>query len=229
VTSKKDFSLRRRGGTPGRTAGSAHSNANRVEYQHNRKVETDTKDRVTKLNAPIDISFGTEEHSEYFARERNESQLTGLRTIRWQMNDDWWTAAYYHAYSGKKPKGAALGWLEQIESSGGKRMAASDGHSLTTDTKKKAPHFDANWEPILNKALVKGSGHVEDTESEMREIKKERAEKEEEKRTKRAEEHASEAGGAVTGVAWFADDPTELFPGMTKANAKAAGMEWKPE
>jgi len=204
-------------------------NANRVEYQHNRKVETDNKGRVTKLNAPIDISFGTDEHSTYFARERSEAQLTGLRTVRWEMNDDWWDAAYYHAYLGKKPKGAALTWLAKIEKSGGQRMAASDGRSLTTDTKKKAPHFDANWEDILNAALVKGTGRVEDTESEMREIKKERAEKEEAKRTKRAKEHATEAGVSLMGVAWFADDPTELFSGMTEADARAAGMEWKPE
>jgi hypothetical protein len=200
-----------------------------VEYQHNRKVETDSKGRVTKLNAPIDISFGTDEHSTYFARERNESQLTGLRTIRWEMKDDWWAAAYYHAYLGKKPKGAAMTWLAKIEKSGGQRMAASDGHSLTTDTKKKAPHFDANWEPILNEALVRGSGHVEDTESEMREIKKERAEKEEEKRIKRAKEHAIEAGVSLTGVAWFAADPTERYHGMTEADAIAAGMEWEPD
>jgi hypothetical protein len=201
--------------------------ANRVEYQHNPKVTLDGKGNVT-LKAPIDISFGSEEHSEYFARERSEDQLVGLKTYRWRMDDDWWKAAWYHSYKGKKPTGRATNWLERINKAHCRQMAPSDGHSLTTDTKKKAPHFDANWDEILNDAVERGSGHVEDTESEKRAEKKERREKEEEKRTAKTRERVREFGGTVLGTAC---DPVthEEYPGWSKEDADAVGWTWKPD
>lgn len=172
-------------------------NANRVEYQHNRKVVTNDKGHVTSLTTPIDISFGSEEHSEYFARERSEDQLTGLRTIRWEMDDDWWKAAYYHSYKGKEPTGKAKNWLEQIKKANCGQMSPSDGKSLTTDVKKKAPHFDDNWHNIINKAIIRGTGTVIDTEAEKRQEKLERKEKDSKERHKKQEEHYKESGGST--------------------------------
>ncbi|WP_322924493.1 hypothetical protein [Paenibacillus campi] len=143
--------------------------AHRVEYENNRKVETDEKGHVTRLNAPIDISFGTEEHSLYFAAARKEDQLTGLRTVHWEMDDDWWEAAYYYSYQGKKPTGKANSyWLRLIKEYKCEKMSPSDGKGVSKEAKKSAPHFGANWEYVLNKAIVKGKGSVEDTEAEMR-------------------------------------------------------------
>ena len=61
--------------------------AYRVEYSHNRKV-IDNAGTVTGLIAPIDISFVLPDHSDYFASERNQEQLKGLRVVEWSMNDD---------------------------------------------------------------------------------------------------------------------------------------------
>jgi len=201
--------------------------ANRVEYQHNRKVETDDKGRVTRISAPIDISFESDDHSEYFARERKESQLAGLRTVRWEMDDDWWAAAKYHAYQGKEPDGRAWKkWYEKIESSHGKRMAASDGHSLSTHVKKSAPHFDEKWEPVLNAAIIKGTGKVYDTEAEMRGIKEERKEKAERERSnKESARIAGIPGASTVGIAWD-DNPNDTWE-CTKAEADAQGLNWK--
>ena len=215
--------------------------ANRVEYQHNRKVETDDKGHVQKINAPIDISFEGEEHSTYFAAERGEDQLTGLRTVRWEMDDDWWAAAKYHAYQGKEPGGGKWrNWYDKIEASHGKRMAASDGASLTTQVKKSAPHFDAKWQDVLNQAILKGTGKVEDTETEMRQVKAERREKAEATRDKREMARISavksqlkekgstaKADFSAHGKAWYTDDPTETWE-CSQEEAQQQGAEWEP-
>lgn len=177
--------------------------ANRVEYQHNRKIETDPKGVVKHITAPVDISFGTDEHSTYFARERRLDQLAGLRTIRWHMKDDFFKAAYYHAYQGKPVKGKAKDWLAEIEEAKAGRMSASDGHSLSTDTKKKAPHFDEAWGPILNRAVEPGSGTVEDSEAEMRDLIKGREQKAQDARDKRAIGHL---GTNRSVWSWFSED-----------------------
>lgn len=203
--------------------------ANRVEYQHNRRVETDVKGKVTKITAPIDISFGTDEHSSYFARERSLDQLTGLRTVRWEMDDDWWKAAYYHSYKGEALKGRAKNhWLPMIEKKGCKQMAPSDGHSISSDAKKKAPHFNAAWEEILNAALKKGTGSVENTEQERREEIAEAEAKAEKKRTQKHDEQMGDTSG-ITGIGFFENDPTEEYPGLTETQATDMGMLWKPQ
>jgi hypothetical protein len=200
--------------------------ANRVEYQHNRKVVTDDKGRVIELKTPIDISFGSDDHSEYFAAERSLDQLTGLRTIRWEMDDDWWAAAYYHAYSGKKPKGKANTWWERIVADKCGRMSASDGHSLTTDTKKKAPHFDKAWNGVLNAAITPGTGVVEDTESERRAVIAEREGAAEKKRGDERTSALKSVGGSFMVLAWDPADPGEKVE-MTAEEAQLFGWVWE--
>jgi hypothetical protein len=201
--------------------------ANRVEYQHNRKVVTNDKGHVIELLTPIDISFETEEHSEYFARERKEDQLTGLRTVRWEMDDDWWSAAKYHAYGGKQPTGRAKSyWLDLILKAHCGKMSASDGHSLTTDVKKKAPHFDIRWYGILNDAITKNTGFVIDTESERRTAMAEKKKTDERKRSDKQQRALEGQGNSYMVTAWDRNNPNEKLE-MTKADADLLGWVWE--
>ncbi len=199
-------------------------NAHRVEYQHNRKVHTDEKGRVTGLTAPIDISFGTDEHSLYFAEARKESQLEGLRTVHWEMKDDWWHAAYYHAYrvppfGAKKLSGQAQNWLERITSAHCEKMSASDGKDVSREAKKSAPHFSEKWNDILNEAIVKGTGYVEDTEAEMREQIA--------TRDKKKGATSSSIDPYEVGQIYNEDEPDEDYGTGTRAEAEKMGLSWR--
>ena len=141
-------------------------NAYRIEYQHNRKVATGPKGGVTGITAPIDISFVMPDHSDYFAAERSPDQLTGLRRVSWEMDDDWWEAAQYAAKKGSRPKGKAAAIYEQVKALGDPSW--SDGASIVKFIKQTALHFNAKWDDSLNGAIKKGSGAVEDLEAEIR-------------------------------------------------------------
>ncbi|KKG76850.1 hypothetical protein DU43_14435 [Methanosarcina mazei] len=201
--------------------------ANRVEYQYNRKIETDEKGHVTKINAPVDISFAGEEHSLYFAAERGLDQLTGLRTVRWEMNTDWWDAAKYHSYKGKKLSGSAENWHQRILSANCKPMVPSDGHSLPTEVKKNAPHFDKNWEELLNSAIVRGTGRVENTEAERREEIRARAEKSEKMREKKFEAKVKKSGGDLIVLAKTDSSDDDSWVEMPESQAITMGLEIK--
>src|SRR5882724_3907217 len=127
------------------------------------------------------------------------------------MKDDWWKAAYYHAYGGKKPTGAVGGWLARIKDDHCGRMSASDGNSLSTDTKKKAPHFDASWDAILNDAIVKGTGHIEDTESEQRTALAEKERGAKKLRDKKRVNELNTVGASFMVRAWLFEDPGDTW------------------
>lgn len=145
-------------------------NAYRVEYSHNRKVATEESGKVTGLTAPIDISFVMPDHSEYFASERKQDQITGLRRVSWEMNDDWWDAVRFKIGVGpNKLSGKAQNWYDKMGKAG--KPAWSDGASLTKFIKQTALHFQDNWQELLGAAIVKGTGSVEDLEMEYYETR----------------------------------------------------------
>jgi len=146
--------------------------AYRVEYSHNRKV-IDSDGTVTGLTAPIDISFVLPDHSEYFASERNQEQLKGLRVVEWSMNDDWWAAVQKMHNIGKdKLSGKADNFYKTMK---GKLATPtwSDGASLTKFIKQTALHFQKDWGTSLNSAIMPGSGSVRDLEFEYYKNQKE--------------------------------------------------------
>jgi len=201
--------------------------AHRVQYQHNKKAQLDENGNIT-LQAPIDISFGSETHSEYFASERGTGQLADLRTLRWEMKDDWWAAACNYSYDQpKKLSGKAKGWLDKIKDAHPRKLAASDGASLDSATKKAAPHFDAQWDTILNQAVVRGTGRMENTEEERRAEIASQGKKAKDQKQKRGlveEARLASLGADVVGIGTL--DGVD-YPEMTRQQAFDSEMGWR--
>jgi hypothetical protein len=140
--------------------------AYRVEYSHNRKVITSDEGTVTGITAPIDISFVLPDHSEYFASERKQEQIKGLRVVEWEMKDAWWEAVRHHMrLDGKQISGKAQAFFDKMD----KKLSQptwSDGASLTKFVKQTALHFKADWQELLSGAFKSGTGQVTDLEAE---------------------------------------------------------------
>jgi hypothetical protein len=139
--------------------------AYRVEYSHNKKIQTDGGP-VTGITAPVDISFVLPDHSEYFASERKQEQIKGLRVVEWEMKDTWWEAVRHHMnLGGKTISGKAKALFDKMD----KKISQptwSDGAGLTKFIKQTALHFKEDWQELLTDAIVSGTGQVTDLEAE---------------------------------------------------------------
>lgn len=127
-------------------------------------------------------------------------------------------------HEGSRPRARGAG-MHDPQTAG--RMSASDGHSLTTDLKKKAPHFDNAWYRVLNDAITRGTGVVEDTESERRAVIAERERAAEQSRGKKRASALKSVGASFVVRAWDATDPGETWEAMQE-QAEEYGWEWEP-
>ena len=137
--------------------------AYRVEYPPYKVQYNAESSKVTAFTGVddgygINISFVSPDHSTYFASERSEEQLKGLRLVTFELDDDLWAAIEWKTSNKGKKKDIKQKWLEKVESL--KKPSWSDGASLTKFIKQTALGFEDKWLPVL-KAGVKGTASVE--------------------------------------------------------------------
>lgn len=144
--------------------------AYRVERAGGYKIRMNASGKITTFDGTNDrngvhISFGTADHSTYYADEHKSEQ--GVRVVTFEMNDSFWNAIKYLKKFGKEnEKKAGKSWVEQrnVHSV----PTGSDGANLSTFVKKTALHFEPEWLPHLL-ASVNGKAAVEylDEETEQ--------------------------------------------------------------
>lgn len=137
--------------------------AYRVEYPSYKIQYDEQSKKVTGFlgnddGYGINISFVLPDHSTYFASERNESQLKGLRLVTFELDDDLWAAIEWKASGKGKKKDLKQKWAEMVDSL--KSPSWSDGSNLTKFIKQTALAFDDHWLPVLKKG-IKGTASVE--------------------------------------------------------------------
>ncbi|MEV5752384.1 hypothetical protein AB0L00_31595 [Actinoallomurus sp. NPDC052308] len=136
--------------------------AYRVERAGAYKIRVDANGKITTFDGTndkygIDISFGTADHSTYYAGEHTSDQ--GLRVVTFEMEEGFWNAIKYLKKFGKdSEKNAGKVWLEQRKIK--KEPSGSDGANLSSFVKKTALHFDREWLPHLLKS-VSGKASIE--------------------------------------------------------------------
>jgi hypothetical protein len=101
----------------------------------------------------INISFVYQEHSEYFAREREN--VEGLRVVEFEMNDDFWLAVEHKMGTAPKKEKPSPKWEKKMEKL--KTPSWSDGKDLPNHIKQTALAFSNEWLDVLKEAIEKRS------------------------------------------------------------------------